>query len=334
MTPPVFPLDAWWPRKRAEWPGPRAPSSPDNCKFPKGFPEKESVAIIRTYAKAVRELNKAIRIPLTDGDQNRLLAEQRNGEDQESRWQYCILDEDLGNLDLDAVHDFCWKICAVYMLLPENYREDGIYIYHFLDSKWFQGVKPPAFCGSFIAKGIHLTAFREPLEIMELHRRVCDQVTSRQRILSEQDVAEHGEKDAKRAGMKNTFWSHADYHLLPIFRRFFIVLDVLEKPEEDWQDVIDWADQPAQLVFTQDHTERLAIDPIDVEQLGVHCDVQAEGNTVTGKLGSLVDIILELWAKEKATPSTLNSVAEELDGRLRYIRQDERQSIAGSQAGA
>ncbi|KAL4864659.1 hypothetical protein BDV12DRAFT_200896 [Aspergillus spectabilis] len=147
-------------------------------------------------------------VPFNDEDQNRLSAERRNGDAQKGRWQYCTLDRDLENLELEAVHDFCWKVCAVYMLFPEQFREEH-YLCEFLDSKWFQGVKTPVFAGSFFAKGIHLTSARELLQIMELHRNVCDQVTSRQGTLSPQDAAEHGQKDAELAQTKNNFWSHA-----------------------------------------------------------------------------------------------------------------------------
>ncbi|KAL4788036.1 hypothetical protein BJX76DRAFT_316941 [Aspergillus varians] len=85
------------------------------------------------------------------------------------------------------------------MLFPEQYHEDAHYLYEFLDYKWFQGVKTPTFAGSFLAKGIHFTSSREPLQIMQLHRKACDQVTSRQGILSPQDAAEYGQKDAELA---------------------------------------------------------------------------------------------------------------------------------------
>ncbi|KAL3471444.1 hypothetical protein BJX99DRAFT_263287 [Aspergillus californicus] len=89
---------------------------------------------------------------------------------QEHVWERRIMGDDYDSSargkprTLEAVHDFCWKACAVYMLFPEPYREDALY--EFLDSKWFHGVQTPAFPSSFLTKGIHLTSAREPLQIM------------------------------------------------------------------------------------------------------------------------------------------------------------------------
>lgn len=179
---------------------------------------------------------------LTKAQKSRLAAESRNGKEQEDIWMctpfelYMSTNTDqktppppqlpLRRLTLPECHDFCWKLCAVYMSFPEARQSHShrVDLFHFLDGRWFRGKRTWAFCGSSFAKGNLLLPppggdqnqnqgqgqrerSRSPT-LITTHRTLCAQVAHRQGTLDPMDAAVHGEQDARHAALKN-------YHLVP-----------------------------------------------------------------------------------------------------------------------
>jgi hypothetical protein len=186
-------------------------------------------------------------------------------------------------LPLTIMYDFCLKGCAMYITAPMGIgsvltQHSLLEMYNHLCERFDWEGTPDAPLGGFPCKflAVRNNSPRRVSDILETHRRICSQVSARQRVLDAQDAVLPDANPAR----------HVRYRLHPLFRALLVIMD---RP--------DWHQHEVQLVRTGDDDE-LRCGPIDFDLFRFEFYVDDDGDILRGSFKRVMALVMDLKKRE------------------------------------
>ncbi|KAG4412449.1 hypothetical protein IFR04_014413 [Cadophora malorum] len=202
---------------------------------------------------------------------------------QESQWYQPLVMKSStfdSRLPLTEIHQACNKACAIYCIPKIHIGMSGFW--RAVYNKWFVPNEVDIEFGTFFAQFIACwddDSAKQPDAILTAHKKLCEQVESRQKILDEIDAEEIE---------PFTEW-HEYFELGLSFRSAVIVVD-----REDWEN-------DGVLLLRTSDTEGLAKWPIDVNDEKIQAGLGVDGGAVTRlSLESAIDVLLEMYRQSES----------------------------------
>ena len=206
------------------------------------------------------------------------------------------------------VHDFCLKVCAIYATVDGGHDPSGLSQY--LWDRWFQPGGTPCRFGNAFARYIRAWDPDSPKTVSELldsHRKICNQVRFRQITLSGDDDDRPLPQTLDQRA-EDPYENHENYRLEASFPAAFIVMDEkcpLNADSSSSKDRWLFGETQVLLVSTGDHHD-LKNGPIDFAPIADVSEI-VDGNEHVRRisLDKAVDFLMGLYQENKRPRAVL-----------------------------